>query len=175
MKIKVTQDTLYEYILAHDLKMTRLAELIGKSDNVVFSCFKHHKDARGHARYFSAKNIKAINEALPVIANELYDRLMTFGSPETYTNRNGATYDPALIENFKEIGRYVNITAMTQRLLGWNQFKKTAVLVQKTSNSYGCISREDVIIINNELLSIAGVLLKYELIPNKESNVNEKC
>lgn len=171
MKIKVTQDTLYEYILAHDLKMTRLAELIGKSDNVVFSCFKHHNDTRGNARYFSAKNIAAINEALPVIASELHDRLLTFGSPYTYTNRNGATYDPALVENMKEIGRYINITAMTQRLLGWNQFKKSAVIVQKNSNSYGCISKEDVIIINNELLSIAGVLNSYELIPNNESNV----
>ena len=61
MKIQVTQDTLYEYLLAHDVKLSRLAELIGKSREVVFSCFKHHKDPRGKPRRFSAENIEAIN------------------------------------------------------------------------------------------------------------------
>lgn len=164
MKIQVTQDTLYEYMLAHDVKLSRLAELIGKSREVVFSCFKHHKDPRGKPRYFSHENIEAINQALPVLAQELQQHLLTFGSPQTYTNRWGNTYDPALIEPIKELGHYLNITAMTGRVLGWKPTKKTSVLVQTTCISYGCISEADAIAINNEILSIVGVLSSYTLI-----------
>lgn len=96
MKIQVSQETLYQYILAHDLKMIRLAELIGKSPELVISCFKHHNDKYGNPRSFTRENISAINQALPVIASELQTRLLTFGSDKTYTNRRGATYDPAL-------------------------------------------------------------------------------
>ena len=52
-KVKVTQDTLYEYILAHDVKLTRLAEMIGRAPEVVMSCFKHHNDWHGRPRRFN--------------------------------------------------------------------------------------------------------------------------
>ena len=168
-KIKVSQDTLYEYLLAHDIKLTRLAELIGKSGEVVFSCFKHHKDKYGNPRSFNFTNIAAINDALPKLAEEIQDRLLTFGSPQTYTNRHGSTYDPALIEQMKELGKYLNITGVTTRLLGWNKVKKNAVISQPSSNSYGCISEADTIAINNEILSIVGVLTRYRVIYEEDS------
>lgn len=167
-KVQVTQDTLYEYIQAHGIKMTRLAELIDKSDDVVTSCFKHHKDDRGRPRYFNRKNIAAINAALPEIASELRGRLLTFGSEQSYTNRRGATYDPALVEKIKEVGQYLNVTALVERILGWSKGKKSAVLVQKTSKAYGCVSEADMVAINNEILSIAGVLSSYEVVPEDE-------
>ena len=172
MKIQVSQETLYEYMLAHDLKTARLAELIGKSPELVISCFKHHNDVYGKPRKFNAENIAAINEALPVIANELQSRLLTFGSDQTYTNRRGATYDPALVEKIKEIGHYMNITALTERLLKWNKGKKSAVLVQTTSKSYGCVSEADMITINNEILSVVGVLSNYEVVADEDSSGN---
>ena len=170
MKIQVTQDTLYEYMQAHDLKTARLAELIGKSPEMVISSFKHHNDKYGKPRSFTADHIASINQALPVIASELQARLLTFGSDQTFTNRRGATYDPALVEKIKEIGRYINITALVERLLGWNKGKKSAVLVQTTSKVYGAVSEADMITINNEILSIIGVLSSYELIADEESS-----
>lgn len=165
-KVQITQDVLYEYIQAHGIKMTRLADLIGKSDDVVTSCFKHHKDIHGNPRYFNKKNIEAINIALQTIADELYGCLLTFGSDQVYTNQRGTTYDPALVEKIKKIGKYLNITNLVQRLLGWSKGKKSAVLVQKSSNAYGCVSESDMIAINNEILSIAGVLSSYKVIPD---------
>jgi hypothetical protein len=169
-KVKISQDTLYEFMLNHNVKMTRLAELIGKSDDVVTSCFKHHKDGRGKPRYFSAANVNAINKALPVIADELRKRLQTFGSEQKYTNSWGATYDPALIAQFVELGKYMNITGLVGRILGWTKGKKNAVLCQPSSKAYGNISEADVIAINNEILAVAGVLSSYELVSESSSS-----
>ena len=171
--VQISQDTLYEYMQAHGLKMSRLAELIGKSDDVVTSCFKHHKDGRGKPRYFNAQHCAAINEALTVIASELRWCLLTWGSDQVYTNQRGATYDPALVEQIKTVGRYMNVTAMVERLLGWTKGKKSAVLVQTTSKGYGTVSKEDMIAINNEILSVAGVLSSYEVVAD-EGNGNQE-
>ena len=168
MKIQVSQDTLYEYMLAHNLKMTRLAQLIGKSDDVVTSCFKHHKDIYGKPRRFNAQHIKSINQALPQIVTELQNRLLTFGSNQVYTNQRGTTYDPALIEQLKELGIYLNITGVLMRVLGWSKGKKSAVICQRSSKAYGTISEADTVAINNEILSIIGVLSSYEVIPDDE-------
>lgn len=167
-KVKITQDTLYEYMLAHGIKMTRLAELIGKSDDVVTSCFKHHKDIHGRPRRFNAEHVASINEALPRISSELRRLLLTFGSPQTYTNRWGKTYDPGLIEPIKELGRYLNITSLTSRVLGWSKGKKSAVLVQTSSISYGCVSQQDVNAINTELLSVAGVFDSWQVVADED-------
>jgi hypothetical protein len=43
------------------------------------------------------------------------------------------------------------------------------VLVNKDATTYGNISEADVTAINEEILSIAGVLSKYEVVPNKNS------
>lgn len=162
-KVQVTQDTLYEYLLAHDVILSRLAELIGKAPEVVMSCFKHHKDWHGRPRKFNAEHIAAINKALPVIASELQARLLTFGSERTYTNNRGKTYDPALVDQLNGLGKYLNITALVTRLLGWSKGKKSAVFCQPSSKAYGNISEADMIIINNEILSIVGVLSSYEV------------
>lgn len=173
-KIKVSQDTLYGYMLEHGIKMARLAELIGKSDDVVTSCFRHHKDRHGNPRYFNREHIDAINKALPIIADELRARLLTFGSSQTFTNKRGTTYDPALVEPIKEIGKYLNITAMVERLLGWNKGKKSIVLVQTGSKVYGNVSEADMIVINNELLSVAGVLSSYEVVTEVHAEEKEE-
>lgn len=168
-KIKVTQDTLYEYLTAHDVKMVRLAEMIGKDPDVITSCFKHRKDMHGIPRVFSESNVSKINDVLPVLADEIRGCLITFGSPKTYTNKFGRIYDPGMIEPLKTLGVYLNITGLLSRLLGWSKNKKASVLCRPNALNYGNISEADIVAVNNEILSIAGVLSNYELIKCEEN------
>ena len=173
-KDQVTQDALYEYLLAHDVKLSRLAELMDIDPDVVFSCFKHHKDWHGRPRKFNAEHIAAINEALPVIASELQARKLKFGSDRTYTNRWGSTYDPALVWPLKELGNYLNLSGMLPRLLGWSNGKIRAVLSRPNGKMFGCITQKDVTAINTEILSIIGVLTNYEVIKDiDKTNTND--
>lgn len=175
--VQVSQDTLYQYLTEHNVKMARIAELIGKSEATVSSCFRHCKDMSGRPRRFTPAAISSLNAALKSIATSLRLNILTFGSPETFTNQRGNTYDPALVEPLKKIGELMNITALTARLLGWSKDRKEGVLVSPSAKIYGCISREDVNRINAELLSVAGVLSSYEVVsddgainPDKQDN-----
>lgn len=163
-KIQVSQDVLYEYMLAHGMKMTPLAEMIGRAPEVVMSCFKHHNDWHGRPRKFNAEHIALINEALPKIAEDLRGMLITFGSDKVYRNQRGNEYDPACVDQIKRLGKYMTITDLVARVLGWSKGKKSAVLVQPSNKGYGTVSRADVQAINNELLSVAGVLGSYEVV-----------
>lgn len=170
-KVQITQDTLYEYLLAHDVKLSRLAELMGlKKPEVVMSCFKHHKDWHGRPRKFNAEHVALINNALPVMADELRGKLLTFGSERMFTNKWGNTYDPALVDQLNGLGKWLNITGMMVRLLGWTKGKKSAVFCQPSSKAYGAISEQDMITINNEILSVAGVLASYELVMESDTD-----
>ena len=172
-KIPVTQDTLYEYLIAHDVKMIRLSELLDCSNDPLTACFQHRKDKHGTPRTLSAYYIQKLNEVLPRLADEIEARLLTFGSERMYTNTHGRTYDPGMIEPLKELGKYLNITGLTRRLLGWSQNKKSSVLCRPNALNYGSITEADIIAVNNEILSIAGVLSKYKVIVNKDNtNVN---
>ncbi len=162
-KVQVSQDTLYQYLIDHDVKLARLAELMGVSASLVSACFKHNKGVDGLPRNFTAKALPKLNAALGEFAELLRSHVLTFGSPETFTNQRGNTYDPALVEPMKRVGELMNITAVTTRLLGWSKDRKESVLVSPSSKVYGCISREDVDRINAELLSVAGVLSSYEV------------
>jgi hypothetical protein len=167
-KISVTQDTLYSYFLAHNIKLLRLSEMMGVNDDMVTSCFRHCSDRHGSPRRFTAKSIALINESLPRLAEELRARLLTFGTDRVYTNAHGRTYDPGLIEPLKDLGRYLNITGLTNRLLGWSQNKKSSILCRPNAANYGNITEADIIIINNEILSIAGVLSNYQVVPDND-------
>lgn len=169
-KIKVTQDELYQYLLAHGIKMTPLAALIDRAPEVVMSCFKHHNDRHGRPRRFNAGHVELINQALPKIAEDLRSMLITFGSPLTYRNQRGNEYDPACVGQIKMLSKYMTITDLVARVLGWSKGKKSAVLEQPSNNGYGTVSRADVNNINNELLSIAGVLSNYELVMDNINN-----
>lgn len=167
-KIKISQDTLYEYLQAHSVKMLRLSEMIGTDDDTVTSCFRHRKDRHGVPRRFSAENINRINNALPHLACELRERILNFGTPQVRTNTHGRTYDLGLIEPMKELGRYLNITNMTHRVLGWSQNKKSSVLCRPDVVTYGNISEQDVVLINQEVLSVAAVLDNYEVVAESD-------
>lgn len=167
MTIKVSQDTLYQYIQEHNIKLVRLAELMDLSEASINSCFKHHITNRGVPRSFTPAAIDKLNFAIWRIAVELRQRLLTFGSDQVFTNAHGRTYDPALIEPMKKIGEYMNLTALVERVLGWNKGRKENVLVISSSKIYGTISEDDVNRINAEILSIVGVLSSYEVVPEE--------
>ena len=169
-KVKISQDTLYQYLLEHGVKMIRLTELMEMSGSTITSCFKHQPLNNGTPRSFTRKAIVKLNAALPQIAENLRNSILVFGSDQVFTNQRGKTYDPALIEPLKKIGEYMNLTALVQRVLGWNQDKKENTLVTPSSNNYGCISKQDADRINAELLSVAGVLSSYEVVADEGSS-----
>ena len=168
-KMKMSQDDLYKYLNEHDLKVSRIAELMGKTTAVISSNFRHHKNAHGYPRRFSVENIKQLNEALAVIASELRGCVMTFGTDQMYTNKHGRTYDPGLVEPMKRLGELMNLAGLTERLLGWNKGKKTSILTDTISKAYGNISENDVMIINREVLAVAGVLEGMEVVPDENA------
>lgn len=170
MKAKVSQDELYEFLTGHDVKLSRIAELIGQSMANVSAYFLHHKNVHGCPRRFSAMHIERLNAALPIIASELRGCLLQFGSDQVRTNKWGRSYDPALIEPMKRVGNWINMPSMTERLLGWSKLKNRNVLADTHSKVYGNISSTDVTIINAELLTIAGVLDGWEVVADEVSS-----
>ena len=163
-KAKITQDTLYEYMLAHNMIFTRLGELIGRDVYVVTSRLVHHKNRHGNRLSLNSEHIELINKALPVLADKLYSCVLTFGSSQVYTSKHYHTYDPALVDPLKEIGKYINITKTLKRVLGWSVWKSYAILSQPCGPLYGHITRQDAERINIEILAIAGVLSNCELV-----------
>lgn len=168
-KMQMSQDDLYQYLTDHDVKLSRLAELMGKSLPVLNSAFRHHKNNAGYERNFSVENITRLNHSLPLLADELRQCVMTFGSDKSFTNKHGSTYDPALLEPIKQLGRYLNLVTLTERILGWNKTRKRNVLADSHSKVYGCISQSDMMTLNSELLAIAGVLEGTEVIPDDDA------
>lgn len=169
-KVQISQDKLYEYLVAHDIKIARIAELMGRSLSVVSSCFLHHKNIHGNPRHFSEENLVLLNQALQQFAEELRGCLMTFGSELTFKNSWGFTYDPALVAPMKRVGHYINIRSLTGRLLDWSRSKFRNTLTASHSPVYGNIMEGDIDSINTELLSIAGVLSSYEVVADVASS-----
>lgn len=168
-KMKMSQDALYKYLTDHDVKMTRIAEVMGKDPHVVISNFRHHKNAHGNPRRFSVENIRQLNEALQVIASELRARMLVFGTDQMYTNKHGRTYDPGLIEPLKRVGEILSLTSLLYRLLSWKEGKKMNIMCAPSSKAYGNISETDVMTINAELLAVAGVLEGLEVVPDENA------
>ena len=165
-KVKMTQDALYKYLTDHDVKISRIAELVGLAPHCVISYFRHNNNSNGNPRYFSTENIHKLNEALPKLAMQLRYSLITFGSDKMYTNRHGRVYDPGMIEPLNELGELMNLTGLTGRLLGWSKFKKMSVFSSPTNKAYGNISESDIMAINTEIVSVAGVLENVEIVPD---------
>lgn len=165
-KMKISQDSLCKYLDEHNIKMSRIAELMGKSPQFVTSNFHHDMNRHGNPRTFSKENIQSLNEALPKFAQELRSLVLTFGTDQTYTNKHGRTYDPGQIEPLKRVGKLLPLTKFTQRVLGWNKGKKISIITDKMSKAYGNISEDDVEKVNADILAIAGVLSNIEVVPD---------
>ena len=137
--------------------------------SAVMSCCKHHLNARGRPRHFTVQRIVHLNKALQILAGELRSHVVVFGSDKVYTNKHGRTYDPGMIEPLNELGKYMNLMSLTNRLLGWNKRKKLNVFSSPATKNYGNISESDVNAINAEVLSVAGVLEGTEVVPDDDA------
>ena len=168
-KVKMSQDTIYDYLTKHDVIITRIGELMGMDRSAVMSCFKHHLNSRGIPRHFTVQGIVKLNKALQVLAGELRSHVVVFGSDKIYKNKHGRTYDPGMIEPLNELGKYMNLMGLTNRLLGWNKRKKENVFSSPATKNYGNISESDVNAINAEVLSVAGVLEGTEVVPDDDA------
>ena len=170
-KIKVSQDFLYEYLNEHSFIVSALAEPMGVSESVIRGCFRHDLNRHGKPMKFSAPNIERMNQALELVANDLRDGLLIFGSERTFTNQRGTTYDPALVDAIKNgVAKYFKLKGLTERVLGWNKSKCDITLAVKNSPMYGRVTKEDADRINAELLSVAGVLSSYEVVTDVDNS-----
>lgn len=174
MKVQVTSDTLYKYLQEHDFIISVLSKYMGVSNGIVCNSFKHVLNRLGKPMKFSAANLAKLNAALPVIAEDLRKATITFGSDQTFTNSWGNTYDPAAREAVLAVGNYFKITPFLFRILEWKKGKRDTILVSKTSPVYGQVCQDDVNRINAELLSVAGVLSSYEVIPEENGSSDSK-
>lgn len=166
-KLRVTQDMLYQYLTEHNVNISGLAREMDANVNFVGSCFKRTPDRHGKPRRFTPAVLPRLNAALPAFAQSMRDSLITFGSDQTYMNRNGNAYDPGALPALKHLSQFFNLTAFAQRVMGWNKNKKNAIMSAPSSTVYGNISRNDVNRINAELLAVSGVLGNYEVIADE--------
>ena len=169
-KIKVSPDTLYQYLIEHNFTISLLSKYMGVSNGNVYNSFQHVLNRHGKPMKLSSVNLERLNAVLPQIADDLRGATLTFGSDQTFTNSWGRTYDPAARQSVLDLARFFKITPMLLRVLGWKKGKRDMILVSTNSKVYGNISRDDVDRINAELLSVAGVLSSYELTEQGEQS-----
>lgn len=170
-KSKVTQDELFAYLTQHDFVIALLGKMMGVSNGILMGCFHHNLNRHGRPLKFSAANIEKLNAALEQIANELRGSILVF-DPNAKPNQRGAIYDPTLVQPIIALGKYFKLTPMLFRLFKWKEGKKSAVLCQPSSKVYGNISKDVMTAINAEILSVAGVLSSYEVVPDDTQPIN---
>lgn len=168
-KLKISQDELYKYLKGHDVKMSRIAEEMNVSVSTVTFCFLHRNNRHGNPLSFTVKNVGKLNEALHALSEKLRLCILKFGTDQMYTNKHGRTYDPGMIGPINQLGAYLNMAAVLERLLGWNKKTKGNVFGSPSSNNYGNISEEDVNTINVELISVASFLDSVEVVPDENA------
>lgn len=166
-KVKVTQDVVYQFIVDHNVNLSGIAREMQANPTLVAGCFKRNADRHGKPRHFTAETLPRLNEALSSFAQQMRQSLITFGSPQTYTNNRGVTYDPGTVTAIKQLSQYVNLTQFIMRILGWTENKKNLTFSSPTAKMYGCITQDDVNRINAELLAVSGVLSSYEVVEDR--------
>ena len=167
VKTTISPDFLYKFLGEHDMTTVMISKKMGVSETIVGGCFRHALNRHGKPLIFSQANIVRLNAAIQQIAVELRQSVITFGSDETFTNSRGKTYDPGTVPTIRRLGEFFNLTALTDRLLGWKNNRKNMVLGSKSSPVHGNVTKEDVDRINAELLSVAGVLSSYEVVADE--------
>lgn len=168
-KAKMTQDELYQYLLEHNIIISRLGELVGLSDTAMSNAFKHHI-VNGKRHYFPAKKVVLINTALPVMAREIASRILVFNPANNISTVSSRCYDPECLPQLRKVGEYFSLIKFTARVLGWSLPKKDSVFSTANRN-YGHISSLDAELINAELLAVAGTLGNIELLETPDGQL----
>lgn len=169
-KVQMTQDQFYHLLLDRNLIISRLGVLIGQSDVAMSQAFKHYI-VNGKPHSFSPDKLQRINDALPRWADSIQSCLMQFHPENNISTVPTRCYDPSCLEQLRSVGEHFNLTALTARVLGWKKSKKESVFTP-TNKNYGHITQQNVIAINTELLSVAGVLRNIEVISNANETIS---
>ena len=174
-KIRISTDTLYKYLVEHNFILSVLSDYMKVSNSILMASFRHDLNRCGKPTNFSVPNLRRLNNALAVIADDLRKCVLVFGSDKMFTNQYGRTYDPGMIEAMKNgAGKFFKLRGMTERLLGWNKGKWGLTMYSLKSAIYGNITRDDTDRINAELLAVAGVLSSYEVVADEDHSVKQE-
>lgn len=163
-KSQVSPDFLYERLKEHNMTISMVARKMGLSESIVRNSFRHNLNRHGKPMSFTSLTLPKLNEALELIARELRESIITFGSDQTFTNQRGTTYDPGTLPAIQKIGEYFKLKGLTKKALGWEKTKCETTLSVKSSPMYGRVTRDDVARINAEVLAVAGELAGYEVV-----------
>lgn len=173
-KKPITSDGLYELLNTYGVKHVRIAELVGLSEASLNSCFNHYKGFKGLPRGFNSAMAQKLTNALEQVADAIRSRKLVYGKDLTKPNNRGKVYDHALVDALKEVGKWVNLTFLVEKALGWKKDKKKNTLVSRNSKAYGCVSEEDANKVNVLLEEIAKEISSYEVVPDGEESDNNK-
>ena len=70
-KIKVSPDTLYQYLIEHNFTFSMLSKYMGVSNGNVYNSFQHVLNRHGKPMKLSSVNLERLNAVLPQIADDL--------------------------------------------------------------------------------------------------------
>jgi len=166
-KKQISQDELYQFMLTHNLIITRLGEMVGLGIASMSSCFKHML-ANGEPRWFTRKTVERINQALPQMAYEIERKRLVFNTSGNADSKRSQIFDPGCVEQLKDLGTYFKVDAMCQRVLGWKKVSSRKILFAPSSSMYGHITPANVSSINEEIMFVSFWLQRHEVVANGE-------
>lgn len=166
----MSQDFLYTYLEENGINISRIAERMGVSSAILSRSFRHSLNRHGKPMNLSASNIERLNVALSEMSLQMQQSRIVFGSPQTYTNTWGNTYDPAVVDSIKELRKFFKINRFLKVAVGWTGEKVRVVLDTPSSKGYACVSADDVRRINDTMQKVAILLGSIEVEIPGESN-----
>lgn len=172
-KITVTQDHLKTFLGDHHFINAALAKKMGVSEGIVSGCFNRKLNRHGKPLSFSRKNIELLNQALRQIAEDLSGCKLE-ASDEEFATKRFINDDPAVMESLRRIGEYIRLQGLTNKVLGWNTKKCLNNISVNGPKPHVHISKEDSMRITTEIMSIAGTLAGWEVVPDGEESDNNK-
>lgn len=168
-KIKVSQDELKTFLESHDFVRVAIAKKMGVSESIVGDCFNHLKNRHGKPMSFTKRNIELMNTALQQIAEELSTCKLKCSNEEAATRRF-INDDPAIIESLRRISEYIKLRGFTAKVLGWGTRKCETNINLKASTPRVHLKKEEIELINTEILAIASTLAGWEVVADKDSD-----
>lgn len=163
--IEINQDQLRDILKENGIKLTALCEATGFSSGFLSSAFNHTTDRYGEPTAFSDAGIDRLNQALPQLAQRILALAPVFGSEGNLKVRRDKIYDPACVEQFKNLGKVVSLVYICEQVLGWKESKRVNTLTAK-QKAYGNITEGDVLKVQLALQGIVGVLNSLHIIYN---------
>lgn len=170
-KIKVSQDELKRFLEAHHFVRVAFAKKMGVSESIVGNSFNHAINRHGKPMSFTKKNIELLNIALQQIAEELSACKLKCSNEEAATRRF-INDDTAIIDSLRKISEYIKLRGLTAKVLGWGTRKCESNINLKESNPRVHLKKEEIELINNEILTVAGTLANWEVIADGNNTIS---